>query len=93
MLVWLNKSTIKSAGENETEIENSKSYLNKYTVDFTRLHGFLSEERKFKLQNLLAHFKKPNEPEQVQPLVLQKADFNIMVSEGGRDGEKRRAKL
>lgn len=49
LLVWLNKSTIKSAGENETEIENSKSYLNKYSVDFSRLHGFLKEEKKFKL--------------------------------------------
>ena len=72
MLVWLNKSTIKSGGENEGEIENSKSYLNKYTVDFARLHAFLNEERKFKLQNLLAFFNKTNDS---HPIHIQKPDF------------------
>ena len=44
LLVWLNKATIKSNPEAEVEIENSKSYLNKYTVDFNRLHAFIAEE-------------------------------------------------
>lgn len=66
LLVWLNKATIKSAGENETEIENSKSYLNKYTVDFARLHGFLNQENKFKLQNLLMFFSKTHESHKLQ---------------------------
>lgn len=33
LLVWLNKNVIKTSQENEIEIENHKSELNKYNVD------------------------------------------------------------
>lgn len=71
-----NLATIKSAGENEVEIENTKSYLNKYTVDFNRLYAFLNEERKFKLNNLLAYFSK--NPNDSTSLRLQQPDFRLL---------------
>jgi hypothetical protein len=69
------EATIKSAGENEVEIENTKSYLNKYTVDFNRLYNFLAEEKRFKLANLLSFFTKSNE---THPLRLQTPDFRLL---------------
>lgn len=71
-----NAATIKSSGENEAEIENTKSYLNKYTVDFNRLHNFLAEEKKFKLQNLLNFFAKNSDS---HPLNIQPAEFRILA--------------
>ena len=70
-------ATIKAAQENETEIENSKSFLNKYTVDYNRLYKFLSNEDNFKLQNLLAFFRKT---EDSQPMLLNKPEFQIFTT-------------
>jgi len=61
LLVWLNKATIKTASDPNVEIENTKSYLSRYTVDFTRLHAFLQTEDSFRLQNLTSFFSKGNE--------------------------------
>lgn len=47
----LNLVTIKSQ-DSETETENIKSYLNKYTVDVARLREFLKDENRFRLKNL-----------------------------------------
>ena len=63
LLIWLNKASIKSCPENENEIENSKSYLNKYTVDYNRLHSFLSSEDSFRLNNLVLFFRKTEDKE------------------------------
>lgn len=49
--------------DNEAEIENSKSFLNKYTVDYTRLYKFLSNEDTFRLQSLLRFFRKTEDKE------------------------------
>ena len=59
--MWLNKATIKTSSDPNNEIENTKSHLSRYTVDFTRLHRFIETEERFKLQNLLAFFTKGQE--------------------------------
>jgi hypothetical protein len=43
---------IKTNSENQTEIENQKAELNKFTIDIKRIHKFLSSERYFKFQGL-----------------------------------------
>jgi hypothetical protein len=62
--VWLNKSTcniiyadvIKNQGENETEIENTKSHLVKFQPDLRRLNRFLSDSYLFNMHNLQAYY-------------------------------------
>ena len=71
-------ATIKTAQENEVEIQNSQSFLNKYTVDFTRLHNYLKDEQKFKLENLSIFFTKTDAE---RGLNITPADFRVLNHE------------
>ena len=46
-------------------------------MDFNRLFNFLSEEKKFKLGNLLSFFSKTNE---TNALRLQQPDFRLLAA-------------
>jgi hypothetical protein len=56
LIVWMNKCVLKNM-ENETEIENSKSYLNKFSFDLDRLYHLLEDDNLFYMKHLFEYFQ------------------------------------
>ena len=78
------KDVIKTAQESDIEIENQKSYLNKYTIDVERLYNMLSDDSIFNMKNLLSFFIEeeqksefiPNKEEEIFPNKIRQEPKN-----------------